>query len=134
MTHHDKVQRLIGELGAQGLSQYEAAPRMFRWLWSLGIELPPPIFMSFWLLVLFAGAVFGVGMFVLVFAIIRGNEAALGLALGRSTRSFSHVSTSFLVALNTILGVLFGLLMAFHFRRQAKRFKLSDWRNYGESV
>lgn len=41
MTHHQKVDHLITELGQQGVGSYTVAPPLFRLLWPLGFKVPP---------------------------------------------------------------------------------------------
>ncbi len=47
MTHQQKVDCLIEELGQQGVSSYTAAPPLFRLFWALGFKVPPPFFLGF---------------------------------------------------------------------------------------
>jgi hypothetical protein len=59
IPHRQKVQRLIEELGQQGIGPYTVAPPLFRFLWSLGLEIPPPFFLGFAKLTTLMGTTFG---------------------------------------------------------------------------
>ena len=60
MTHRQKVDLLIEELGKQGVSSDTAAPPLFRLFWKLGLEFPPPLFLRFGNLALVMGTCFGI--------------------------------------------------------------------------
>lgn len=47
MTHTQKVERMYRHMAALGVSRSTAAPPAWRVLWRMGIEAPPPLFMSF---------------------------------------------------------------------------------------
>ena len=55
MTHRQRVERLIEELGQQGMGYYTVAPPLFWLLWTLGLEIPPLLFMGFRKLTLLMG-------------------------------------------------------------------------------
>jgi hypothetical protein len=59
-THRRKVERLVEEAGRQGMSLHTVAPPLFRLLWALGLEVPPPLFLGFRKLTLLIGTGFGV--------------------------------------------------------------------------
>jgi len=75
MTHRQKVDRLIAELGQQGVSPKMIAPPFFRLLWALGLEVPPPLFLGFVELTVLMGAPFGIlwgaGMWLLQWQALR---------------------------------------------------------------
>ena len=60
MTHLQKVDHLIEELGHKGVGYYTAGPPLFRLLWKLGSDIPPPFFLEFRKLALMIGTFFGV--------------------------------------------------------------------------
>ena len=45
MTHQEKVAYLLENLKAHGIDSRKAAPPIFKLLWALGLEIPPPLFM-----------------------------------------------------------------------------------------
>jgi hypothetical protein len=107
MTHRQKVDHLIQELDRQGVSSNMAAPPLFRLLWALGLEVPPPLFLGLFQYALVLGIPFGVlwgiGMWLWVW-----QELGLaGLIVG--------------VPSTVVAGLLFGLVMAGFFRRWAAR-------------
>jgi uncharacterized membrane protein YhdT len=60
MTHRQKVNHLIEELGKQGVDSDTAAPPLFRLFWKLGLNLAPPFFLRFGITALVMGTCFGV--------------------------------------------------------------------------
>jgi hypothetical protein len=59
MPHLQKVDHLIQELDHQGVSSTMAAPPLFRLLWALGLEVPPPLFLGLLQYALVLGIPFG---------------------------------------------------------------------------
>jgi hypothetical protein len=116
MTHGQKTDRLISELKAKGVGRNWSAPPLFRILWALGIEIPPPLFMHFLPLAVLIGGLFFAAMatFRLWFLGLRAD-----------------LRGDFLL-LSTMSGVL-GLIASWNFRRKAKRLQLPSWETYGDS-
>jgi hypothetical protein len=112
MTHGEKVAHLLSELKAKNVAQFTIAPPMFRLLWALGIEIPPPFFIHFFPL-MFLGAVVG------------GSVTAVSMWL-----TMRHGAA---LVPCTVLGVLSGLITAACYRWKAASLKLPDWKNYGIS-
>src|SRR5262245_52424093 len=46
MTHQEKIDHLVLDLGKRGIGPYSAAPFLFRVLWGSGINVPPPLFLG----------------------------------------------------------------------------------------
>lgn len=126
MTHQQKVEHLIEELGHQGVGSYTVAPPLFRLLWTLGLEIPPPFFLGFRELALLMGTFFGVlegllwgiGMWLWVW---QGEiPAAVAVAITLFEAMFA--------------GLFFGLVMAWYGRWKAERLGLqSSWEDYPEA-
>jgi|SRR5215210_2188925 len=116
--HRQKVDRLIVELGQQGVSPYASAPPLFRLLWRLGLNVPPPFFLGFLPLTLLTGTFFGVLWGVVMwFWVWQGEGLAASLAVPTSV----------------FAGLLFGLGMAWLVRREAARLGLpTSWEDYPE--
>jgi hypothetical protein len=117
MTHQQKVERLIADLGKQGVSPYTVAPPLFRLLWSLGFEVPPPLFLGFFTVALLTGTAFGCfwGAF-LWFA----NGHLWNLTLDKEiTTSLGE-------------GIFFGITIGLYHRWKAARLRLPRWREYPE--
>lgn len=120
MTHRQKVDRLVAELGQQGVSSHTAAPLLFRLMWRLGLNVPPPLFLGFVPLTLLMGALFGIpwGIFMW-FWVWQAEGLIAGMAVAIPSSVFA--------------GVLFGIAMAWLSRREATRLGLpTSWEEYPE--
>jgi len=60
MNHRQRVEQYEKYMAAQGVGKRSAAPPLWQWMWSLGIECPPPPFMNAVALGLFLGAALSV--------------------------------------------------------------------------
>ena len=123
MTHRHKVDHLIEELGQQGVGAYTVAPPLFRLLWALGSEVPPPFFLGFGKLTLLMGTSFGILWGVLwgVFMWLWAWQGQLPAAIGALVTVFAAV----------LAGLLFGLVMAGFIRWKAERLGIaSSWEDY----
>ena len=113
MTHASKLQAYKQLMTQRGIGWSTAAPPLWQLLWSLGVALPPPLFMGFVPLFLLTGTTFGIlfgtGAWVL------GNR-------GNRTMSLGHAEV---VAL--ITGTVFGLVMALYIRRLSRKQALGSW-------
>lgn len=108
MTLQAKIDRFLNEARAQGVGTWSAAPPIVRLAWAFKLDLSPPIFWSFRAIALFQGIFFGVFFFafeVLIFA-ERWPRQLFSCAVG---------------------GVLFGLGMAWFFKRIYRRWRFSPW-------
>jgi hypothetical protein len=116
MTHDEKVAHLLQELSQRGVSRYTIAPPMYRLLWRLGIKVKPPLFASFWSLVVIAGVGYGLllGIFMWFFV-------------------WQSRSVSALVGTVAVAAVLFGLFMSLYYRWRARRLGLPRWEDYPAS-
>lgn len=117
MTHKEKLNKMFKELPERGIRKYEFAPPLYRLLWRIGIEIPPPLFSSFIFLFIFEGLLFGIpwGVFMWLFERSRNVMSAISYILG-----------------SIFAGIFFGLIMAINFRRQAKKYNLPLWKDYGK--
>jgi hypothetical protein len=59
MTHGEKIDHLIADLQERGVRRYDIDPPLFRVLWSLGIQVAPPLFLGFFSLMAWFGLSFG---------------------------------------------------------------------------
>ena len=117
MTHTKKVEVYKELMLTRGVSASTATPPLWQLCWSLGLEIPPPLFMSPRSLFLLTGTSFG---------ILFGFGAwALG---NRGTRSMP-LSKAGWVAL--ITGAAFGLVIAWYCRRLARQQQLGPWSTFG---
>jgi hypothetical protein len=117
MTHRQKVDRLIAELGKKGVNQYTVAPPLFRLLWALGLNVPPPFFLSFATLVLTFAPLFGIpwGGFMWLFA-WQGTRLSMEVAIITSA----------------LAGVFFGVTMAGYYCWKARQLNLPAWEDHSE--
>jgi hypothetical protein len=117
MTQSSKLESYKQHMAAAGVSKFAAFPPLWRILWRLGIRIPPPVFLGF----LPNALIFG-----LFFAIF----FALGLWL---LHSLGVVDDP---ALNApwIVGIPFGLVMAFEQRSLANKLKLGAWAEFPSGV
>lgn len=115
MTDPDKLNRMQEHLRALGVSPYTAAPPLWRLLWRLGIDLPPPLFMGIWPVALLMGSFFGVlwGILMWLFMWLR-QGMPLWIMLSSAV----------------LAGLLFGLFMAVYFRHLARKHRLHSWSAY----
>jgi hypothetical protein len=115
VNHQEKVDHLLNDLAQRGVGKYSAAPPIYRLLWRMGYQVPPPHFAGFWPLALIMGAFFAVlwGLLMWVF-FWRGESMPIAIAIVSSL----------------ITGLLFGVAMAAYFRWSAKRLGLPRWEDY----
>jgi uncharacterized protein DUF6404 len=116
MTHEEKVALAISDLTTRGVSKGTVAPPLFKLAWKLGIAIPPPHFLSFFGLALLMGSFFGV---------------LWGLLMCFAFWSRTGLSTRGALIASLAAGVLFGLAMAFYYRRKARKLNLPLWCEYG---
>jgi hypothetical protein len=117
MTHALKVEAYKELMATRGIGSSTAAPPLWQLCWSLGLEIPPPLFLGSPMLFLFTGTTFGV-LFSLG-AWILGNRGARSMPLSKAGW----------VAL--ITGTFFGLAMAWYYRRLASKQQLGPWSAFG---
>lgn len=117
MTHREKVDLLRSDLRAKGVSEYTSAPLIFRCLWSLGIQVPPPFFIRFFPLAFFGGLGFAIPMSVFFWFFLR----------------FLRMPLTYWDMLPTcaVGGLFSGLAMAAFFRWKFRKLKLPAWEDYG---
>ena len=117
MTFSEKLERMHAHLSELGLKEAAFAPPLYRLLWRLGIEVPPPLFSSFASIAMIQGALFGIGWGALMwFAFWSRQNVAFPWQLA--------------VAAALLAALLFGLFMAAMVRRQARRLGLPLWHEY----
>ncbi len=114
MTHREKVDLLISDLKAKGVNEYTSAPPMFRFLWSLGIDAPPPFFVRFLPLAIFFSLGWAIPTSVFFWLFLRMRL------------TFWDV-----LSVCAIAGLFFGLTTAAFFRWKFRKLKLPAWEQYG---
>ena len=112
MTSLEKIHLVVEELRARGVRKAVAAPLPYRLLWRTRIAIPPPLFQSFLGLLLLHGVLFGLFM---------------GAVLACADRRLAPDGA---MLLGTVSGAIFGLVMATHFRVEARRLGLPSWEDF----
>jgi membrane associated rhomboid family serine protease len=118
MDHQAKVAHLLEDFKRRGIQAYSTAPPLYRLLWRMGIEVPPPHFGSFGSITLIMGLYFGVfwGL-AMWFLVWRGDDMPIAIA----------------VTASVLAGLLFGAIMAVYFRWRARKLGLPSWKDYPAS-
>lgn len=120
MIQSSKLDSYHQYMATRGVVETTAFPPVWRLLWSVGVKLPAPPFLSFISLVLITGScfgpLFGFGAWLL------GN---------RGLREMS-VAEALWVAL--ITGIAFGLIMAVYYRQLARKHRLGSWSTFRYSA
>jgi hypothetical protein len=116
MGHDEKVARMVEDLASRGMGKFTVVPPLFRLAWVLGLKIKPPLFLDFGTLILCLGISFG-----LIWGVLMGLM-----------EYFPSFENSFFSSLGA--GALFGIIMAFYYRRKAKELDLPAWEHYLEDV
>ena len=119
MTHTRKVEAYKALMVTRGVNASTAAPPLWELFWSLGLEIPPPLFMNPLLLFLFTGTNFGI--FFGLIAWFLGNRGARSMPL-------SEAGWVVLIA-----GAAFGIAIAWYCRRLASQQQLGPWSAFGKA-
>ena len=115
MTHSEKIKHLYQHLPELGISPLTAAPPLFHLFWRIGIEIPPPLFMSFSTLALIMGGLFAIGFGLFLWLLLPFHNTPYATSIP---------------VVATMAGVLFGLAMATYYRHIIKRASLPSWLEY----
>ncbi|WP_316225788.1 DUF6404 family protein [Bradyrhizobium sp. SZCCHNS3052] len=112
MSSPSRLDSALAILAATGMWRSSYEPPLYRLLWRLGLPLPPPHFASFGFNFAFTAAWFGTAWGAIMWIFV-----------------WSKVSGSGVVAITgaVVAGVLFGLIMAAHYRYGARKYKLPLW-------
>jgi hypothetical protein len=115
MDHQAKVAHLLEDFKQRGINPYTTAPPLYRLLWRVGIEAPPPHFASFGSIALLMGLFFGVFWGLVMWLLVwREDDVPIAIAL----------------IMSLVAGVLFGVIMAAYFRWRARKLALPPWKDY----
>ncbi len=114
--HRGRVEAYVDEMADLGIATYTSAPPLFRLLWAIGLEIPPPLFLAALPLTLIAGSMFavfwGLGMWLAVWRSSYGLPAWLVLGVA------------------VLAGLLFGACLAAYYRWKARSLSLPSWEDY----
>lgn len=108
--------RSIEILQRTGMRPGNYAPLLWRVLWRLGAEIPPPHYMPFAQTALLAAAWFG---------------AAWGGFMWLSLWSRQGMAGLVAAGVSCAAGLSFGLSMAMYYRHGKRKYQLPDWRALG---
>jgi Family of unknown function (DUF6404) len=117
VIHREKVERVVRELEAKGLDRSTTAPAIFSLLWTLGVAIPPPLFLGFVPVMLIFGVSYAFGIAVLLWLNFPADVVMF--------------PANVVLWVSLISGVLVGLVMAAYFGRKAKTLQLPAWKDYG---
>lgn len=115
VTHAEKLERMRAHMAALGIPASTAMPPLWKVLWRLGFEVPPPLFMGFGGITLVLGGFFGCFWGLMMWLLLWSREG---------------MSVWFALAAAFAAGVLFGVAMAAYLRRLARRHRLPAWDGY----
>lgn len=102
----------IQELQDAGMSKFNANPPLSRLLRGLGLKFRPPFYATFWSNVIILGLWFGLSWGAVMYLLFwRSQDMPIWIAV------FGGL----------FAGAFFGLAMAVHFRRRARKLGLSAW-------
>ena len=77
MTFREKVTAFTEKAETEGIPKWNVAPPLYRFLWWIGLEIPPPVFLSGLYVVLFEGAFFALTFGVMFFQFFSLPQAAV---------------------------------------------------------
>lgn len=118
MEFHTQLHRSLVVLSQRGLPRHRYEPPLFRLLWKIGIQVPPPHYMGFAKVAVSFGA---------WFAVFWGSLMWL-LMWSRQGRDLSDDALA-----ATVAGACFGLLMAWFYERDRRKFALPAWESFGRA-
>jgi hypothetical protein len=120
MTQLSKLESYKQHMAAAGVSKFAAFPPLWRILWRFGIKIPPPVFLGF----LPNALIFG-GFFGLFFGFGTWLLHSLGVI------DSPALSAPWLAS---VVGVPFGLAMAYEQRTLASKHNLGAWSEFSAGV
>jgi hypothetical protein len=118
VTHREKVECFEQLLRDRGYWISNAIPPACRTLWLLGLQTPPPYFLSFTAGVLAAGIPFGVFWATFNWLLFWPADKSVGAALESSA----------------MVATVFGVIMALSWRAKARKLGLPSWDTFPQSA
>jgi hypothetical protein len=115
----EKIDAAVAFLASRGVPAKSAAPPAWRFFWRLGLNVPPPHFLGFFLIALLSGTLFGTGLAI-----------GLGLPLLLIPVPVNSLSLTVFLGANALGGVIFGTTMGVYFRWSAHRLGLPSWTEF----
>lgn len=119
MSFESRRAKALDLLKSTGMLRSNYEPPLLRALWKIGCEVPPPHFVPFWKVMLFAalwfGGVWGLFMWLVVWS---GQGVPLTATLG----------------IAALAGGCFGLFMALYYAHGRRRYCLPAWSALDENL
>ncbi|MEO6917987.1 MAG: DUF6404 family protein [Collimonas sp.] len=113
MAYPQAVNEALEKLATTAIWRSNYAPPIYRLPWSAGISAAPPHFAGFARNFVFNGLFFGISWGAIMWFSIWSDSALTG---------------SDAVCTALLAGLSFGLVMAFYYRRGARKYQLSQWK------
>jgi hypothetical protein len=110
-----RLRQALALLESKGLGRSTRAPPLFRLLWKLGIEVPPPHMAGFAFNSVLMGGFFGVFWSLLMWLMLWGRQG-MPLVVAAATA--------------LVAGGLFGLTMGWYMRHGARKHAIPRWRDF----
>ena len=130
MTHSDKVRILLDYAKEKKISRYTLAPPLFRVLWRMGINVPPPVFLGFFKNVLLLGTLFGLSMYLIFRFVLPSFWHYFNIQMFNQMTPVV-MAYSFRAAL--LGGMFFGVFMGMIYKIYQVRLKLPKWSEYPQA-
>src|SRR2546423_703694 len=115
MRFEQKLAAALALLASTGIWRSNYAPPLVRFLWRLGVRVPPPHFVGFSAHFVFTGSFFGI---------------TWGLLMWFALWSRSGMSPGIAVGMAMLAGLFFGLCMAGYYRHGARKHGIPLWRDF----
>lgn len=122
MSFKEKRRAAEAVLEAAGIKRSYYAPPLYRLMWVLGLNVPPPHFAGY-----VANALLTSVWFIIAVGVIRLGMEVLMAALGGTTIAWQTVLHWWIVFLP--VGVLFGPIFALYFAWSARKHRLPAWKD-----
>ena len=115
MGFEEKRVAALELLAAKGLWHRTYAPTLVKWLWRLGLEVPPPHFAGFLGTFAISGGVFGLFW---------------GLVMWFAVWSRSGLALQIAVVFSALAGLVIGLSFATYYRTSARKHAIPRWSDF----
>ena len=115
MEFSQRLQQSFALLESKGIGKSTYSPPLFRLLWKIGVQVPPPHMAGFGFNALVMGGFFGVLWGMLMWLLLWGRQ---GMQI------WTAVATALMA------GLLFGLMMACYLRWSAKKREIPSWQEF----
>ena len=117
MEFQAQLHRSLAVLSQRGLPRIRYEPPLFRLLWKIGVEVPPPHYMSFAKIAISYGGWFAAFWWSLMWMFVWSRQG----------RAMDDDVLGAVVA-----GAIFGLIMAWFYERDRRKLCLPAWESFGK--